>query len=179
MVDYNTGYRVPFGTRKGGTLQFFIGSARQNGRNDWYLRYEGQDIVAPTGAPSVKGFHHADLNKNYYTLDDYTHTFNYKNFQSNYNCYIFCVNESDTRSYSSAMELYNFKLYDNGTLIRDYIPCRRKSDNVLGLYDVVNNQFYTNAGTGVFIAGPEVGDAAMENPRELDVIGTYNPLTQL
>ena len=52
------------------------------------------------------------------------------------------------------MELYNFKMYDNDALVRNFIPCYRKSDNAAGLYDTVNNVFYTNAGTGKFIIGP-------------------------
>lgn len=39
---------------------------------------------------------------------------------------------------------------------RDFVPCYRKIDNVAGLYDVVNDVFYTNAGTGSFTAGPDV-----------------------
>ena len=51
--------------------------------------------------------------------------------------------------------VYYCKIYDNGTLIRDFIPVKRNSDSALGLYDLINNKFYTNAGTGTFIAGPE------------------------
>lgn len=179
MMNYNTGYRIPFGTRVGNNYQFLIGSARQNGRDDWYHRYGSLDTVSPAGNPSVEGIHHADLNKNYYTLDNFTHTFNSQTFQTDYNCYIFGVNASGNLSYASAMELYNFKIYDDDVLVRDFIPCSKRSDGKIGLYDIVNNQFYPNAGTGTFVAGPEVGDATMENPRDLDVIGTYNPLTQL
>lgn len=35
------------------------------------------------------------------------------------------------------------------------MPAKRTSDGVLGLYDLVTKQFYTNNGTGTFIAGPE------------------------
>ena len=42
---------------------------------------------------------------------------------------------------------------NNGIIKRDFIPCYRKSDNVAGLYDLVNNVFYTNQGTGNFIVG--------------------------
>ena len=43
---------------------------------------------------------------------------------------------------------------NNGIIKRDFIPCYRNSDNVAGLYDLVNNVFYTNQGTGNFIVGP-------------------------
>ena len=60
----------------------------------------------------------------------------------------------------ASMRLYNAKYYnDNDILIRNFIPCYRKSDNKVGLYDLVNNVFYTNAGTGVFLMGTEVNKA--------------------
>jgi hypothetical protein len=50
----------------------------------------------------------------------------------------------------------SIKWYRNSSLIYDFIPCYRKSDNVVGLYDLVNNQFYMNAGTGAFVKGSNV-----------------------
>lgn len=50
-------------------------------------------------------------------------------------------------------KLYYVKIYDNNMLVRDFIPCYRNSDNEVGLYDLVNNVFYTNQGTGVFTYG--------------------------
>lgn len=44
----------------------------------------------------------------------------------------------------------------DGDLVRDFIPCYRKLDNVAGLYDMVNDEFYTNIGTGTFTLGPNV-----------------------
>ena len=46
--------------------------------------------------------------------------------------------------------IYYMKIYEDWTLIRDYVPCYRKSDSVIWLYDLVNNQFYTNSWTGTF-----------------------------
>ena len=54
------------------------------------------------------------------------------------------------------MKLYSCKFYDDDTLIRNYIPCYRKSDNEIGMYDLVSNTFFTNAGTGTFTAGAEI-----------------------
>lgn len=36
------------------------------------------------------------------------------------------------------------------------IPCYRKSDNEIGMYDTVTKTFYVNSGTGEFIVGPDV-----------------------
>ena len=51
--------------------------------------------------------------------------------------------------------LYAFQIYDNEVLARDYIPAKTIEGEV-GLYDKVNSEFYRNAGTGEFIAGPEL-----------------------
>lgn len=53
-------------------------------------------------------------------------------------------------------KLYNFQIEVDNVLVRNFIPCKRKSDNVLGLFDSVNKVFYTNAGSGTFGAGPSV-----------------------
>lgn len=53
-------------------------------------------------------------------------------------------------------KIYYSKLYNNNILVFDGVPCYRKSDNEIGMYDLVSNTFFTNAGTGSFIAGAEV-----------------------
>ena len=58
-------------------------------------------------------------------------------------------------SYSKA-KLYSCKIYDNDVLVRNFVPCYRKSDNEIGLYDLVNGVFYINAGTGTFTKGADV-----------------------
>lgn len=55
--------------------------------------------------------------------------------------YIFGYN--GTAGYCTDSRIYYLKIYDNGTLARDYIPCINPS-NVVGLYDVVNGNFITS-----------------------------------
>lgn len=50
-------------------------------------------------------------------------------------------------------KVYYCKITVDGTLVRSFVPCYRKSDNIVGLYDLVNGVFYTNAGTGNFAKG--------------------------
>jgi len=45
---------------------------------------------------------------------------------------------------------------DTNTMVRDLVPCYRKSDDEIGMYDRANGVFYTNAGTGTFTKGPNV-----------------------
>ncbi len=58
--------------------------------------------------------------------------------------------------YSLLGKVFNIKMYDGSdNLIFNGIPAKNSS-NVLGLYDTVSETFLTNAGTGTFIAGPDV-----------------------
>lgn len=56
----------------------------------------------------------------------------------------------------SKMKLYNLKLYDATTVVRDYIPCYRKSDGEIGLYEIIEGRFLTNQGSGTFIKGVNI-----------------------
>ena len=45
---------------------------------------------------------------------------------------------------------------ENGELLRNFVPCYRKSDGEIGMYDLVNGVFYTNSGSGTFTKGEDV-----------------------
>lgn len=42
-----------------------------------------------------------------------------------------------------------------GNFIANYIPCYRKSDGVIGMYDTVSNAFFTSANSGTFTKGAD------------------------
>ena len=69
---------------------------------------------------------------------------------------LFGRNVDGTLKPQSSAKLYSAKIYKSSEIIRDFIPAKRNSDSVVGLYDLVNGVFYTNAGTGTFIAGADV-----------------------
>lgn len=52
---------------------------------------------------------------------------------------------------NKSAKTFSSKIWKNGTLIQNLIPCVRKSDSKPGMYDTVTKTFYTNAGTGEFI----------------------------
>ena len=73
--------------------------------------------------------------------------------------YLFAVNRSGEGAVNQAsIKLYSARIYKNNSLAREFIPCYRKSDNVVGLYDRVGETFYVNAGTGVFTKGENIYD---------------------
>lgn len=77
---------------------------------------------------------------------------------SGLNLYLFGLNYNDSFATNNAsnMRLFSFKIYENDKIVKEYIPCYRKSDNEIGMYDLVNDVFYTNAGTGTFNKGGDV-----------------------
>ena len=60
------------------------------------------------------------------------------------------------------LKIYSLKVWDNDTLIRNFIPVYRKIDSVIGLYDTIEGKFYTNAGTGTFLKGGNVNAPTCE-----------------
>lgn len=56
----------------------------------------------------------------------------------------------------SSAKLYSCKIYESWTLVRDFVPCYRKSDSVIWMWDKVNNNFYPNTGSWTFTKWPDV-----------------------
>lgn len=54
---------------------------------------------------------------------------------------------------NSKCRIFRAKIWDNGTLIRDFVPAMENATEEIGMYDIVNSVFYRNVGTGVFIGG--------------------------
>ena len=101
--------------------------------------------------------HTIDINKNVATLDSTVFTGEELAFTSPQSLYLFACNETNRPGYlPSKVKLYSCKIYNNRALVRDYIPCYRKSDGVIGLYDLVNDTFNTNIGTGTFKKGGDI-----------------------
>jgi len=52
---------------------------------------------------------------------------------------------------------YGFEMHSaNSVPLRQFVPCYRKADQVVGLYDIVESTFYENRGMGSFLAGKDI-----------------------
>lgn len=68
---------------------------------------------------------------------------------------LFCVFNNQAKTSQIRFieaKLYYFKLFVEGTLVRDMIPCVNPN-NVVGLYDLVNDVFYSSPNGAEFVAG--------------------------
>lgn len=147
LVDSTNGYPSVFGTRNGSSSQFWAFWAPSE--KIFHGRYNTRVIDVKS---SPTDFDIYDFNKNTLTINGVKSQATTETFTASNNLWIFGVNSSGSLQYGSSVRLYLFKIYDNGTLIRDFVPCINASGEV-GLYDLVDKKFYGNAGTGVFVGG--------------------------
>lgn len=68
-----------------------------------------------------------------------------------------CLGAMSTTSAGGTTQcrIYSFKLYSQNHLVRNYVPCIRKSDSKAGFYDLVNHTFNPSIGSVEFVAGNE------------------------
>lgn len=70
------------------------------------------------------------------------------------NLCLFCYDAGASGNFVGYCKIYNFKVYTDSmatTPIYEYIPAIRNADGEIGIYDIINDVFYTNAGTGTFL----------------------------
>lgn len=147
----NTGWRCPYGCR----------SSDYN-RNSWGFAVRSNDDLRVRGA-SYNTWEYTPDNdimmynrKIHLVHNDENHRITWTDgVNSNYiqlkedpvDCpyplYMFTINNwgSAGNYYPFGMRLYNLKIYEGDTLVRNFIPCKRISDSVVGMYDKVTDTF--------------------------------------
>ncbi len=82
---------------------------------------------------------------------------NYSIYKGSQTTGIFSWFRRSPGTYSPSMlaKMYSAQIYDVGVLLFDFVPCINPGGAV-GLYELVNGKFYTDAGQGTLTAGPAV-----------------------
>lgn len=128
---------------------------------DGYYRtdYDSADYVTTETAAS--GRVTIDKDKGTTTIGDENHIQVGSPFVSANTLTLFAVNGAgnggatlDPRMFHG--RIFSCQIYDNGTLVRVYVPAKRSSDGAVGMYDTMSDQFYDNDGSGSFVAGPVI-----------------------
>ncbi len=91
------------------------------------------------------------LSPSQFLLDGQDYTSGTATTTSTVDCYIFAVKPGGYEGVNNWTS--NIKLYKFTTSSIDLYPCKRDSDNAPGMYDIVNNNFYANQGSGSFTTG--------------------------
>lgn len=128
-----------FGARNGASVGAFTfyPNAENAIRSDYGTSSETATINSVVGRTTI------DKNKNELTAFGVTITNAVSTFACNYNLHLFALNDSGSAILAAKVKFYSCQIYDNGTLIRDYVPVQRRSDYAVGLYDKVNKTFIT------------------------------------
>lgn len=53
----------------------------------------------------------------------------------------------------SSVKMYYCRIYANGVLVHNLLPCSRNADSKIGMYDIVAGAFRTNGGSGADFTG--------------------------
>lgn len=76
-------------------------------------------------------------------------------FTSPVSLFLFVLNNNGAPTSYTSYKMHYCKIYDNGKLVRDYIPVL-DLNNIPCMYDKVSKKFFYNKGTGRFIAGKKI-----------------------
>jgi len=141
-----------FGARYDSDTSAFYSTIRANGQVDY--GYGG--LNETSAIINNDGIHVFDCNKtNFYIDGKLVKTANAATFETPTKSGIAGI-YANSNNYFGSVRVYYYAEYASGVLIAEYFPCVRLSDNAVGMYDVVNQVFCENAGTGSFTAGENV-----------------------
>ena len=141
---------------------FFSGSTLLYGIGQYFELYYGStykitNVVGNTSKHSVE----IDSTNKKFVFDGEEYPFS-SGFASIPNNLRIFVTDSSSPTFVS-MRLFQQKNYVSGQMVRDFVPCKSQDGDV-GLYDLVDGKFYSNSGSGNFLAGPEVDIPLQPNP---------------
>lgn len=95
--------------------------------------------------------HSITIDKTTAIVDGNNYSISYIDRTINYWLGVFCYNDIWSAGYMASMKMYKLDIYDeNWTLIYNLVPCYRKLDTEIWMYDMVNGVFYTNSWTWTF-----------------------------
>lgn len=120
---------------------------------------------------NLYGRHLFDLNKSIISVDGVETVDSERSYSIDYSIYIGTQNNKGSTTGKAALKIYSCQIYDNGILIRDFIPVKDAS-SIACLYDKVTKAYFYNAGTGVFTAGEELTPETKKETIEVKQIYT-------
>lgn len=113
--------------------------------NAWQIGY-GNGVLTGTITADTTNWHVADHNKNNLYIDgELAATREYVEFSAPYPVAIGAIRAGSM--YYGQGQYRACKIYDNGTLVRDMIPCINANGEA-GMYDLITKAFMGNSGTG-------------------------------
>ena len=137
------------------TSNLIYGIGQQSENNYLYGQYHKSTSSGGRILSNIAGndgvIRNFELRKNEFYIDNaLIGSSTYFTFTTTNKLKLFTLNPSSS---ISSIKMYNAQVLDgNMNLLRNMIPVLRKSDNEIGMLDLVEGKFYPNAGTGKFTA---------------------------
>jgi len=173
-LNQNVGYTptIHFLAASGGSGKQYRISGKLNGSSSSYQTGDRISLNSYFGSSNIELAYELQLNTYYKVENNFNGEFRLNNTlistaSDTFNVgegiplYLFGNNANGTDQYLRNVKarVYNLSIWQNNILIRDMIPCYRKSDEKAGVYDIINNVFYTGYNDGSnydFTVGPNV-----------------------
>lgn len=148
-----TGYGALYGVFAQGDSSAFYA-------NGTYYGYDVSNGKVDTGISVDTAWHtlRFDYANGVITLDGNDTTYTAFVFENTKNNYLFSRYYGGSYGYGFKGSCKRFKVFRNGVLICDLIPVMRLSDNAVGMYDLVQDEFRENIGSGVFTVSNPIDD---------------------
>ena len=143
-------------------VSWIFGVRTASGKNMYaFLAYQNKyrtdyNTTITSYGTAITAMTKVDKDKNITTLNGTEVITNaYASFDCQYPLFLLAMNTAGTASGFASAKVKIMKIYDNGAIVRNYVPCK-DSNGEIGLYDLVNKSFVGNSGSGEFLAGGEI-----------------------
>ena len=134
---------------RGGT--WFASAYDGSGNDDFKIN--GTAIVADTNRHKIT----IDKRERYFDDVQSESIGTYTAFTTPKELYLFRSSHQANGTKMAEMRIYSCIINDNGTPVRNFVPCYRKQDNEIGMYDLINGSFYANGSDrGSFTKGQDI-----------------------
>ncbi len=137
---------VGMGSRNGTNGRFYVFAVASNKMRYGYADQNGASTIAVSPNVRYRGIRtvlHVGEQSISWNGQTYSRT-STTSVSTGRNMNIFSCNNNSSDS-ATSMRFYNIKIFEGGTPLANFVPCRRDADNLLGFYDTVRNNFYVNA----------------------------------
>ena len=138
--------------RSNETVVFMLVPINATTYRNGFGQYRDQIAGAPSFDIATRRIYNVSYTSDSLTVNGITNSSFY--IANNANLGLFGSAATSGRRIANA-KLYSAKIYNNDTLLRNFIPAKNPN-NVIGMYDTVSGQFFTNSGSGDFTPGPTV-----------------------
>lgn len=186
VVSLSSQYSAICGSRNKSSQQvwFYV----DNSKNIWMGRWGTKEYSISFSSQPVSDRHVVSLDKSQFKVDGTTIAINDStSFTNSYSMHIGDVNNANSPQYPCKVRIFSMQVYDNGTLVRDFIPCLEESSEHIGLYDRATDIFHRANGSQtstLSINKPIIGNIKTNgglNPLAggyVNINGSYKPITQ-